>query len=328
MTRSVLTSARVVLVGPRGAAPLLDPIADELAGLGHATTVHYGDASGLGEAWSDADVAIWLGYPCGHEVLSRAPRLRAVIAPTIGCEWVDQQAATNLGVLVVNGQVPENYESMAEAGMLLILAALYDLPGTEAQLRGTGKRRQSHMLRGKTVGIVGFGNIARALAARLEGWGVRLIANSRTLREVAGVEFLSLGAVLAESDVVVVLASLNDDSRHLIDAAKLDLMKRDAVLVNLSRGSVVDEAALARHVANGHLSAIALDVFEKEPLPEASPLRALPNAILTPHAIGHTAESFAAIPRAAVANTLEVIAGQAPASTLNPAVLERWNTRN
>jgi len=73
---------------------------------------------------------------------------------------------------------------------------------------------------------------------------------------------------------------------------------------------------------------VALDVFEKEPLPGDSPLRELPNAILTPHAIGHTAESFAAIPRAALANTLEIIAGQAPASTLNPAALERWNSRN
>jgi phosphoglycerate dehydrogenase-like enzyme len=326
--RSALTSAHVVLVGPPGTGPLLDPIADKLASLGHATTVHYGDASGLGEAWADADVAIWLGYPCGRDILSRAPRLRAVVSPTIGCEWVDQQAATDLGILVVNGQVPENYESMAEAGVLMILAALYDLPGTEAQLRGTGTRRQPRMLRGKTVGIVGFGNIARALVARLDGWGVRLIANARTPREVAGVEFLSLDGVLADSDVVVVLASLNDDSRHLIDDTKLGRMKRDAVLVNLSRGSVVDEAALARQVASGHLSAVALDVFEKEPLPGDSPLRELPNAILTPHAIGHTTESFAAIPRAALANTLEIIAGQAPASTLNPTALERWSSRN
>ncbi|MGE0666128.1 MAG: NAD(P)-dependent oxidoreductase [Sphingomonadales bacterium] len=327
MTPPALKTARIVAAGPAMSAPLLDPIAGALAGLGHHVTAHYGEARDLGADWAEADVAVWYGLPCGHDVLARAPSLRAVVAPTIGCEWIDHRAATDLGILVVNGQVPENYESMAEAAVLLMLAALYDLRGTEAELRGTGRRGKPRMLRGKTVGIIGFGNIARCLVTRLEGWGVRILANTRTPREAPGVAFVPLDALIAESDVVVVLASLNGESLHLLEERRLARIRRDAVLLNLSRGPVVDEAALARLVAAGHLSAVALDVFEVEPLPADSPLRALPNAILTPHSIGHTTESFAAIPRVAVANVLAVIAGEVPASTLNPDALERWKAK-
>lgn len=320
-------SARILVAGPPMSAPLMSPITDELRRGGHQVTLLYSDTTAFRheEAWRGADLAIWYGLPCGREEMALAPGLRAIISPTIGYEWIDLEAATALDILVVNGEVPENYQSMAEAAVMLILASLYDLHGAEAELRGAGKRIQPRMLRGKTLGLVGYGNIAQCLVQRLENWAVRLLAHTRTPRGIDGaVEFTTLERLLRESDVVVLLASLNEETRHMINAERLALMKRDAVLINLARGALIDEEALARHVAGGNLSKVALDVFETEPLPQQSPLRALPNAILTPHSIGHTRESFDAIPHVAVANAALILAGEAPQSTRNRMILERW----
>lgn len=133
--------------------------------------------------------------------------------------------------------------------------------------------------------------------------------------------------LLREADVVIVLASLNAQSRHMIGAAELALMKRDAVLINISRGAIIDEQALVRHLQEGGLAKAALDAFEVEPLPADSPLRSLPNVILTPHAIGHSQESFAAIPPTAVRNALAVLGGQIPESTQNRQVEPEWRAR-
>lgn len=322
---------KAVVAGLPGSEILLDPVAAALSAEGWSVTRFYGGRLEdiVPTRWIDAEILVCYGLTCGTSQLQTAPRLRGIVSPTIGHEWIDEAAASALGILVVNGAVPENQESMAEAAILLLLAALYDLPGAQAVLRGSGQQRTPpRMLKGKTIGLLGYGNIAKAIIARLQGWGVDLIVHRRA--EIGADErarFVSLAALLEGSDILVLLASLNRDSRGIIDAAALDRMKTGAVLVNIARGEIIDEKALAERLADGRLSMAALDVFETEPLPSDSPLRTLSNAILTPHAIGHTIESFVAIPTAAIENALMLSRWEVPASTRNTPIVKAWLDR-
>jgi phosphoglycerate dehydrogenase-like enzyme len=282
-------------------------------------------------ALTDADVLVAAGdTPCTRALMRTAPKLRAVISPFTGTEGFDEQAATDLEILIANGQTPENSESMAEATILLILASLYDLHGSEAVLRGALPRpspSRAFMLRGKTVGLIGYGSIARAVTARLTGWGARLLAWSRTPDPNASVEWVDLDALLRDSDVACVLLSLNAGTRGLLDAARLRLMKPNAVLVNTARGGIIDEAALADLARERPEMRIALDTFAIEPLPADSPLRDLPNTILTPHMLGHTVESHAVLPVVAVDAVMRVLAGEPPLYVRNPEVIPPWRRR-
>jgi phosphoglycerate dehydrogenase-like enzyme len=282
-------------------------------------------------ALTDADVLLATpAVRCTRAVMAAAPRLRAVISPFIGTEGFDEAAATDLGVLVANGHTPENAESMAEATIMLILAALYDLHGSEAVLRGTIPRpsqSRAFMLRGRSIGMLGYGTIARAMTVRLAGWGVRLLAWSRRQDPAAPVEWMGLDALLCHSDVVCVLLSLNEDTRGLLDADRLRLMKPNVVLLNTARGGIIDEDALVAVARERPKMRIALDTFETEPLPSDSPLRDLPNAILTPHMVGHTVESHGVLPGVAVEAVMRVLRGEPPLYVRNPAVLEVWHRR-
>ena len=225
---------------------------------------------------------------------------------------------------------------MAEATILLMLAALYDLHGSEAVLRG-GVPRPAHsrafMLRGRTVGLLGYGNIARAVAARLAGWGARLLAWSRRtdaaapVESAAPVEWVELETLLRDSDVVCVLLSLNAGTAGLLDAARLRRMKPDVVLVNTARGGIIDEDALVELARERPDMRIALDTFAIEPLPSDSALRELPNTILTPHMVGHTVESHAVLPGVAIDAISNVLAGKPPLYVRNPEVIPAWRRR-
>jgi D-3-phosphoglycerate dehydrogenase len=270
------------------------------------------------------------GLRCTRELMAAAPRLRALISPFIGTDGFDEAAATDLGVLVANGYTSENAESMAEATIMLILAALYDLHGSEAVLRGTIKRpaaSRAFMLRGRSVGMLGYGTIARAMTVRLAGWGTRLLAWSRRRDASAPVEWMELDALLREADVVCVLLSLNDGTRGLLDAARLRSLKPNAVLVNTARGGIIDEEALVAVARERPDLRIALDVFVTEPPPPDSPLRGIPNAILTPHMVGHTVESHGVLPGVAVEAVLAVLAGEPPRYVRNRSVLPVWRER-
>lgn len=267
-----------------------------------------------------------------RELLASAPRLRAVVCPMIGVEGFDLPAASELGILVANGQVPENWQSMAEATVMLILTLLYDLRGSERCMRENLPHPlapSARMLRGKTVGLIGFGRIAQGVARRLASWEVALrVYNPYQVEPLPeGVQPAGLEDLLRQSDVVCVLAALTDETRGMLDAAHLRLMKPDVVLVNTARGGIIDEAALVGLARERPEMRIALDTFAVEPLPSSSPLRALPNAVLTPHMVGHTRESMAALPRAALENVLSALRGEAPASTLNRQIVPAWERR-
>jgi phosphoglycerate dehydrogenase-like enzyme len=253
------------------------------------------------------------------------PQLRGIVSPILGYEWVDVAEATRRGIPVVNGEVPENRESMAEATIMLLLALLYRLHETEAQMRSSfpGPQPQRRMLKGRTVGIIGSGGIARQIIRRLQPWDVVLQVHTRVPSpDLPGVRLVDLDDLLSTSDVVIVMTSLDTSSRHLLDAKRLRRMKRGALLINTARGGLIDQSSLVKALESGHIAAAALDVFEVEPLPATDPLRELPNVILTPHAVGHTLEMHAALPRAAVENVLQLLRGELPASCRNREVAD------
>jgi phosphoglycerate dehydrogenase-like enzyme len=323
----------VLVVAPTAADIFLDGICNAAAREGWNLHRHVGPPSDVigGAQLQQADVLLTSGaLACDRRLFEAAPRLRAVISLFIGIEAIDQAAATASGVVVCNGQVPENYEGVAEGTILLALAAMYGLLTKEKLLR-EGRTAPltlpARMLWRKTVGIVGFGMIAQAVARRLSVWDVDLLVHTRTQRPLPEyVQPADLESLLRRSDVVLLLTSLTSESRHLIDAARLDLLKSDAVLVNTSRGAVIDEAALVRWAERNPDALLALDIFETEPLPLDSPLRRLPNAVLTPHAIAGTREAVSAIRRAAVENVAAVFEG-VPIRVCNPEVLPDWNAQ-
>ncbi|MHB1207038.1 MAG: NAD(P)-dependent oxidoreductase, partial [Rhodospirillaceae bacterium] len=270
--------------------------------------------------------------PVSRERLGRAPKLRAVISPWTGTEGFDVRAATDLCILVGNGQIPENTEGMAEATVMLILACLYDLNGAQRKFREglfTPADLTARMLKGKIVGLIGYGGIARAVTKRLSTWEVEFRAYTpRPPADAAPeIRFVALDELLAVSDIVCVLTPLTAETRNLLDAGRLALMKRGSVLINTARGGIIDENAVCALMKEGHLSRVGLDVFETEPLPMNSPLRALPEAVLTPHCVGHTVEARVKLIETGVTNVLRVLEGQPPLYMRNPEILEAWRRR-
>jgi phosphoglycerate dehydrogenase-like enzyme len=327
-------SPRIVAVGRRRSLYLFEPIVETLRELGHDVRF-YEDADAFrtaAGALHDADVLLAASsFACTRALMASAARLRGVVSPTTGVEGFDLAAATELGILVANGQTSENVDGMAEATILLMLAALYDLRGAEAILRENRPRpsqTNGRMLGGKIVGMIGFGRIARAIAARLAAWDVTIQAYTpRPPVGFGAVRFVGLEDVLRSSDIVCVLAALNGETEGLLDARRLALLKHGAVLINTARGGIIDEAALCA-LAQARLDLrLALDTFRTEPLPPESKLRGLPNAILTPHMLGHTHEAHASLPDAAVENLRRLLAGQVPRYVCNPEVIPRWQAR-
>lgn len=267
----------------------------------------------------------------GAAEMEAAPQLRALIGPVIGTEEFDHAAATQRGILIANGQTVENYTSMAEAAVMLVLGSLYEFDRSITYMATPSARPgypRARMLRGRTVGIVGLGKIGMAIAERLQGFACDVQAHVRTPRDLGPhIRPAGLDDLLKTSDVVIVATELNEHTRGMLGADKLALMKEDVVFVNIARGAISNDAALAKLAVERPKMRLALDVFEPEPLDPASPLRTLPNAILTPHMVGHTADTFDRMPLILLENIRNALDGKAPQFTLNPSVIPAWTAK-
>ncbi|WP_313805215.1 NAD(P)-dependent oxidoreductase [Sphingobium sp.] len=308
---------------------IADPIERALIDAGCSVRRFRDKADFLAEASALREAAVLVAdgsVPVGRAAMEGATHLRAVISPFTGTEEFDVAAASGLNILVGNGQIPENYESMAEATIMLMLASLYDLPGRQAEFLGAAHRRAT-MLKGKVVGLLGHGRIAGEISRRLVPWGVRVIATARRPIVDPHVGQVDLEELLRASDLLCVLAPRNETTRMLLNDERMRQMRRGARLIVVSRGGIVDEAALASLAAEGHFAHVALDVFDVEPLPRDSPLRSLEHAILTPHSVGHTTETIERLPQAATESVLRVLRGMPPLYICNPEILETWRAR-
>jgi D-3-phosphoglycerate dehydrogenase len=255
--------------------------------------------------------------------------LKVIARHGIGMNNVDIPAASARGILVVNTPDAPT-ESTAEHAVALIMALAKRVVAGDMSLRGANIPRAQLMgteLRGRTLGVVGVGRIGRRVAEICAlGLQMRVMAYNPSLPDwspltALGVEPVDrLETLLAQADVVTLHASLTPETRHLMSERRLRLMKPTAYLVNTSRGSLVDEMALARVLAEGHLAGAALDVFDPEPPPPDHPLLRMTHVVVTPHTASYTDLGYQGMGLGAVEQTLQVLRGERPPNLLNPEV--------
>ncbi|WP_330212009.1 2-hydroxyacid dehydrogenase [Pseudomonas sp. Z18(2022)] len=285
---------------------------------------------------SNVDVAVMtIRHDCNRDLLASSPRLRGLCFPTTGVESVDIVAANELNIAIAHGATQGNVIGIAEATIMLALNLLYDLRDSEWRMREGLKKPhypKATALFGKTVGFVGFGRIAQAMASRLYAFGTTMLTYSPRLnpdRLTFGVKAVDLDTLMRESDVVFVLVSITPQSTQLIGRHELSLMKPSAFLVNTARGEAIDEAALEEVLENKRIAGAALDTFASEPLSRDSPLLAFDNVILTPHMVGQTKDAREEFLPAMHENVIRMLRGQVPRYLKNTEVsaawLEKWN---
>jgi phosphoglycerate dehydrogenase-like enzyme len=216
---------------------------------------------------------------------------------------------------------------MASAATTLVLALAHRLPERDRALHagdwGNGRFAPiGSALTGSTLGLVGYGRIGRELVRLLAPWRPRVAVTTRHALVEEGVEWLPLDDLLAASDIVVVACPLTEETRGLIDARRLGLMKLGALLVNIARGGIVDQPALVAALREGRLAGAGVDVVDPEPLPADDPLLALPNVVGAPHSLGYTDELVRGCVEHACEALLTVARGEVPGNVANPAVLE------
>ena len=259
----------------------------ELAKAGAQLTVVRGKtAADILDAAAAADV-IWLEWTphLTGDVLAQLPRCGLVLRWGVGYEQIDVAAATELGIAVGNAPTYCTID-VAEHALALLLSVSRQVVVRHEQLRQglwrsgpTAPRR----LVGSTVGVVGLGRIGRRVAGLCAALGANVIGHDPAAGPVPGVEPAGLDELLGRADYVTLHVPLTGQTRHLIRAETLAVMKQDAVLINTSRGATVHQDDLVEALRSGRIAAAALDVFEDEPLPGDHPVRDLPNVVLTPH---------------------------------------------
>jgi D-3-phosphoglycerate dehydrogenase len=232
------------------------------------------------------------------KILNAGSRLRVVGRAGVGVDNVDVETATRRGIVVLNAP-GGNTVSTAEHAFSLLLSVARKIPQADASVRQKSwdrKNFQGVELYNKTLGIIGMGRIGSELSRRAIAFGMRVIAFDPYLSAARArslqVELVDdLDDLLTSADFISLHTPLTTETRHIVDAVRLQKMKRGVRIINCARGGLVDETALVQALQDGHVAAAALDVFEHEPLPDDSPLRAAPNLVLTPHLGASTAEA-------------------------------------
>ena len=264
----------------------------------------------------DADIIInSRGMVTWHaEILHQLPNLRLISTCSIGTDMIDLEAAKELGIIVSN-QPGRTAPVVAEQAFGLMLAiAKRAAFFTESMRAGRWPRVDHIYLHGKTLGIIGTGNIGAEMARLGGAIGMNVIAwtyhPSPERAEKLGVKFVCLDELLRTADVVSIHAKLTDDSRSLIGKPQFDLMKPDALLVNVARGPIVDTNALVDALNSGHLGGAAIDVFDQEPIPADHPLLGCEQVVLTPHCADMTPEGVDLLNEGVVDNVIAFLQGQ------------------
>lgn len=265
-----------------------------------------------------------------REMIQELTRCRCIVRLGIGYDNVDVAAATERGILVCN--VPEYcVEDVAQHALALLLDGTRHIARQDRWIRGgswdrTGAR-PSRRTRGSTLGLVGYGRIARSLVQMVSGLGLNLITYDPYLdaETVAanGARKVELEELLSSSDMISIHCPLTDGTHHLLDSAAFEKMKDGVILVNTSRGPIVDETALEDALESGKVAGAGLDVFEQEPLPLDSKLRDSGNVTFTPHVGANSEESVAELYRAICEITVDVSQERWPMSVVNPEARAR-----
>jgi D-3-phosphoglycerate dehydrogenase len=282
------------------------------------------------EAVTGADAVLNCFAPMPAEVIRSLERCVIIARYGIGLDTIDLDEATAKGIVVTN--VPDYcIDEVSDHALALLMSLARGVTLLDRRVRSgswtSTDARPIHRLRGRTLGLVGFGRIARALAAKVAPLGFRVVTHDPFVPDEAvrdaGAEPATLEELLVAADVVSIHAPLTPDSRHLIGEAELAMMKPGAILINTSRGPLVDLDALRAALAEDRLGGAGLDVLEVEPPAADDPLLHRDDVIVTPHAAFYSEESLEELQRKAVEQVIEALAGRTPPYAVNADALGR-----
>ncbi|MER8376992.1 hydroxyacid dehydrogenase [Mesorhizobium sp. M1406] len=304
-----------------------------LAGAGELVVASAIDPATLAAEARNADIVI-VRAPLPPALFEGAWKLRAAIRHGAGLDMIPMEAATAAGVLVAN--VPAvNARSVAEHVMFAALALLRNFRVVDRDLRAKGwlagreHANANSELAGKTIGIVGLGAVGQAVGhIAAHGFDLKVVATTRSMQPaLEKVGFLSIDALVEQSDIIVLCCPLTPETRGLINRERIARMKPHALLINVSRGPVVDDDALIEALRKRRIGGAALDVFSTQPLSSNHPYFGFDNVIITPHMAGITEESMMRMGVGAAGEALLVLANKLPANLRNPEVVDHYRRR-
>jgi glyoxylate reductase len=266
------------------------------------------------------------------ELMDKAPKLKVISNYAAGFDNVDIAAATKRGIVV--GNTPGVLtETTADFAFTLLMSAARRVVEGDKMVRAGKWKTWGPMtllgqdIHGSTLGIVGLGRIGAAIARRAKGFGMKLmyynvIRQPETEKEF-GIEFVDLNKIFAESDFITLHTNLTPQTYHLIGAEQLKKMKKNCILINSSRGPIIDNMALAEALRNGTIAYAALDVTEPEPIPSDHPLLKLNNVIIAPHIASASVATRAKMALLAADNLIAGLKGEMPTNPVNPEAMKR-----
>ena len=267
-----------------------------------------------------------------REIIQGFRNCRILVRYGVGTDNIDVRAATEANIIV--GHVPVYcVDEVTTHAFALLLACVRHVVPTQRKMETGGwdvhRNEPIYRMEGKTIGLVGLGNIGRAMARKLSGWGMRILAVDPFVdakrAHAQGAELVDFQRLCRESDYISLHVPLLPETRHLINAEALALMKRGVVLVNTARGPVVDTNALLKAIQSGHVASAGLDVFEEEPLPSDSPFCSHSRIVVSDHVAWYSEESQIQLQKSAAREAVRVCTGGLPESMANPEVLPRLN---
>jgi D-3-phosphoglycerate dehydrogenase len=292
--------------------------------------LRYASPEEIIEVCKDADGLIVQYAKITREVIEGLEKCKVIARYGIGVDNVDVKAATEKGIFVVN--VPDYcVEEVSDHTVALLLASvrkllLYD----KAVKSGTWDYKIGKPLfriQGKTLGLIGFGKLARRVAEKMKPFGVNIITydpyiNPELAKKYGAKLVNSLEELLKNSDFISIHVPLTDETYHLLSDKEFELMKDNVIIVNTARGPIIDEKALVKALEQGKVMYAGLDVTEVEPIPKDSPLLEFDNVIITPHVAWYSEESQKELQTKAARGVAEVLSGKVPTYFVNPKVLE------
>ncbi len=321
------------------------PLKNVREGLGKLAGVEYIDKpsateEAIIEAAREADVAVVMTEPYTRQVISNLKTCRLICTPKMGYDNIDIEAATEAGICV-SCALTASIEEVSDHIMALLLACARRIPRLNNAVR-EGVWKALHgpemekiwqgiiPMRGQTLGIIGFGRIARALVPKATGFGLRILAydSNVEIRDTKGVEAATLERLIKESDFISINCALTPENRHMLGAEQFKQMKSSAILINTARGALVDEEALYYALTGGEIAGAGLDVTSVEPINMDNPLLKLDNVILTGHSAHYSDISAAEVRHKVVDDVSMIISGKWPKGWINtevePKYIARW----
>jgi D-3-phosphoglycerate dehydrogenase len=324
-------SERLVVFTEREGGPVCG--LDEELIRKNGASVRYGRAADDNERIriaAGAEVVVVGGARLSREFLSALPDLKGIARLGIGVDNIDLEAATELGIVV--GNIPEFCtDEVAEHAIGLMIAVARKIVLADRKSRSGGWvpgmdafLQPIRRISGQTIGLVGLGKIGRATAAKAQGLGLKVIAYdpyaSAEAAKAAGIKLMRLEELLPQTDILSLHVPETAETRNIINARTLGLLKPRAILINVARGGVVDETALAAALASGRLAGAGLDVLQKEPIQLPHPLTEFENVVFTCHYASLSEESYAIMRQQTSEQAVQIIRGEYPMNLVNPKV--------